>query len=179
MSGDVRNVVVSSCVFEETDRGIRLKTRRGRGGTVEGIQLTNLVMEKVMCPFVFNMYYFCGADGKMKHVWDKAPYPVTEGTPCLKDVAISGVRARQCTACAGFFYGLSEMPVEGVTMNDVVVEMDPEGPAGTPAMMEGCPSMQGAGFFLRNARGVDLRGVKVRGVKGEIMDVDESVQLEG
>ncbi|MBR4332092.1 MAG: glycoside hydrolase family 28 protein, partial [Clostridia bacterium] len=27
MSGDIRNVVVSSCVFHETDRGIRLKTR--------------------------------------------------------------------------------------------------------------------------------------------------------
>ena len=50
MSGNIRNVVVSSCVFYETDRGIRLKTRRGRGGTVEGIQLNNLIMEKVMCP---------------------------------------------------------------------------------------------------------------------------------
>ena len=112
MSGGIRNVVVSSCVFYETDRGIRLKTRRGRGGTVEGIQLNNLVMEKVMCPFVFNMYYFCGANGKMKHVWDKAPYPVTDATPCLRDVVISDVRARQCTACAGFFYGLAEMPVD-------------------------------------------------------------------
>ncbi|MBQ8616607.1 MAG: glycoside hydrolase family 28 protein [Clostridia bacterium] len=178
MSGDIRNVVVSSCVFYETDRGIRLKTRRGRGGTVEGIQLTNLVMEKVMCPFVFNMYYFCGADGKMKHVWDKAAYPITEGTPALRDVAISGVRARQCTACAGFFYGLAEMPVEGVSMQDVVVEMAADGPSGRPAMMDGCPDMQGAGFFLRNSVGVDLRGVKVRGVKGEWLDIDDSVKLE-
>jgi len=177
MSGDIRNVVVSSCVFYETDRGIRLKTRRGRGGIVEGVQLTNLVMEKVMCPFVFNMYYFCGADGRMKHVWDKAPYPVGEGTPCLRDVSISGVRARRCTACAGFFYGLAEMPVEGVSMRDVVVEMC-DGSSGRPAMMDGCPDMQRAGFFLRNAVNVDLRGVKVRGVKGEWLDVDASVQLE-
>ena len=177
MSGDIRNVVVSSCVFYETDRGIRLKTRRGRGGTVEGIQLTNLVMEKVMCPFVFNMYYFCGADGKMKHVWDKAPYPINERTPCLRDVSISGVRARKCTACAGFFYGLAEMPVEGVSMQDVVVEMT-DGPVGHPAMMDGCPDMQRNGFFLRNAVNVDLRGVKVIGVNGEWLDIDGSVQLE-
>ena len=177
MSGDIRNVVVTSCVFYETDRGIRLKTRRGRGGTVEGIQLTNLVMEKVMCPFVFNMYYFCGADGKMKHVWDKAPYPITERTPCLRDVSISGVRARKCTACAGFFYGLAEMPVEGVSMQDVVVEMT-DGPVGHPAMMDGCPDMQRNGFFLRNAVNVDLRGVKVIGVSGEWLDIDGSVQLE-
>ncbi len=177
MSGDIRNVVVSSCVFYETDRGIRLKTRRGRGGTVEGIQLTNLLMEKVMCPFVFNMYYFCGADGKMKHVWDKNPYPVTERTPCLRDVSISNVRARKCTACAGFFYGLAEMPVDMISMQDVVVEMA-DGPADCPAMMDGCPEMQRAGFFLRNAVNVDLRGVKVRGVDGMWLDADESVILE-
>ncbi len=177
MSGDIRNVVVSSCVFYETDRGIRLKTRRGRGGTVEGIQLTNLVMEKVMCPFVFNMYYFCGADGKMKHVWDKAPYPVTERTPCLRDVSISGVRARKCTACAGFFYGLAEMPVEGVSMQDVVVEMT-DGPSGRPAMMDGCPDMKRAGFFLRNAVNVDLHGVRVLDVNGDWLDADNSVRLE-
>ena len=176
MSGDIRNVVVSSCVFYETDRGVRLKTRRGRGGVVEGVQLSNLIMEKVMCPFVFNMYYFCGKDGKMKRVWDKAPYPVTDETPCLRDVSISGVRARGCTACAGFFYGLAEMPVEGVTMQDVIVEMV-DGPAGRPAMMDGCPEMRRAGFFLRNASNVDLRGVKVRGVQGKWLDADGSVQL--
>ncbi len=178
MSGDIRNVVVSSCVFYETDRGIRLKTRRGRGGTVEGIQLENLVMEKVMCPFVFNMYYFCGSDGKFKHVWDKAPYPIADTTPALRDVTITGVRARRCTACAGFFYGLAEMPVEGVTMQDVVVEMTQDGPADRPAAMEGCPEMKGAGFFLRNAKNVDLRGVKVRGVQGQWLDIDNSVELE-
>lgn len=31
MSGDIRNVVISNCVFKQTDRGIRLKSRRGRG----------------------------------------------------------------------------------------------------------------------------------------------------
>lgn len=177
MSGDIRNVVVSSCVFYETDRGIRLKTRRGRGGTVEGIQLNNLVMEKVMCPFVFNMYYSCGTDMSMRHVWEKVPYPVDQGTPCLRDVSITGVRARKCTACAGFFYGLAEMPVEGVSMQDVVVEMT-DGPAGCPAMMSGCPEMQRAGFFLRNAVQVDLHGVKVCGVDGDWLDMDDSVRLE-
>ncbi len=178
MSGDIRNVVVSSCVFYETDRGIRLKTRRGRGGRVEGIYLSDLIMEKVMCPFVFNMYYFCGRDGKLRRVWDKAPYPVGEDTPMLRDVTITGVRARQCTASAGFFYGLAEMPVEGVTMRDIVVEMTQDGPAGTPAMMDGCPRMQGAGFFLRNAVGVSLRDVKVLGVHGDVLDIDESVRME-
>ena len=38
MSGDIRNVTISNCVFQDTDRGIRLKSRRGRGGVVEDIR---------------------------------------------------------------------------------------------------------------------------------------------
>lgn len=177
MSGDIRNVLVNSCVFYETDRGIRLKTRRGRGGVVEGIQLTNLIMERVMCAFVFNMYYYCGKGGKEKYVWDKAAYPIDERTPRLRDVRISDVSCRGCTSCAGFFWGLSEMPIEGVTMKNVLVEMDSEGADGTPAMMNDCPVMNRRGFFLRNAANVDLSGVRVTGLQGELMDTDESVKL--
>lgn len=173
MSGGIRNVAVSSCVFYETDRGVRLKTRRGRGGTVEGLQLTNLIMENVMCPFVFNMYYFCGKDGKTPYVRDKLPQPVTNSTPHLRDVSISGVRARSCTACAGFFYGLPESPVEGVVLRDVIVEMAADGPADTPAMMEDCPVMQSAGFYLRNVKNVNLHDVQVRGIVGTEIDGDD------
>ena len=178
MSGGIRNVVVSSCVFSGTDRGIRLKTRRGRGGTVEGIQLTNLSMENVVCPFVFNMYY----GGRVKkpeeqYFWDKSPLPVDDRTPCLRDVSISGVRARGVTACAAFFYGLPEMPVEDVSIKDVVVEMS-DGYVEEAGMMADPPILKKAGFFLRNAVCVDIRSVKVLGVEGELINRDESVFME-
>ena len=38
MSGGVRNVTISNCTFVGTDRGIRLKSRRGRGAAVEDIR---------------------------------------------------------------------------------------------------------------------------------------------
>ena len=175
MSGGVRNILVSNCVFHETDRGIRLKTRRGRGGTVEGLRVSGLMMEKVMCPFVFNMYYFCGKDGKTERVRSKDPQPVDATTPVLRDVTVSGVTVRHCTSCAGFFWGLPEMPVEGITLRDVVVEMDPDGKADHPAMMDGCPEMCRRGFFLRNAKNVDISGVQVLNVDGLTVDRDNSV----
>ena len=175
MSGGVRNIRVSDCIFYETDRGIRLKTRRGRGGIVEGLRASGLIMEKVMCPFVFNMYYFCGKDGKTERVRTKAALPVDETTPVLRDVTISDVTVRQCSACAGFFWGLTEMPVERVTLQNVTVEMDPDGKPDHPAMMDGCPEMRGQGFFLRNARNVDISGVRVLNAVGPVVDRDESV----
>ena len=178
MSGGIRNVLVSSCVFNQTDRGVRLKTRRGRGGAVSGIQLSNLIMKKVMCPFVFNMYYECGKGGKLPEVQDRAPRPRTAATPQLRDVRITGVTAYECGACAGFFFGLPESPVSGVTLRDVLVEMDPSAKADRPAMMVGCPDMKGAGFYLRNAVDVDLSGVTVLGAEGPLQDFDESVALK-
>ena len=71
MSGSVRNVTISNCVFEGTDRGIRIKSRRGRGGAVEDIRINNIVMTKVMCPLIMNLYYFCGEGGKADIVKDK------------------------------------------------------------------------------------------------------------
>jgi len=50
MSGGIRNVVISNCVLIGTDRGIRIKTRRGRGGILEDIRVSNLIMDSVLCP---------------------------------------------------------------------------------------------------------------------------------
>lgn len=177
MSGSVRDVSVSNCIFHQTDRGIRLKTRRGRGGEVSGIRLSSLMMDEVMCAFVFNMYYFCGKGGKLQRVWDKNAYPVDETTPSLKNVCISDVVCRNCTAAAGYFYGLTEMPVENVSIKNVTIEMKPDGEPGTPAMMNDCPVMQAGGFFLRNVQGLSFEGVTIKGVKGPDFDLDETVSI--
>ncbi len=149
----------------------------GRGGTVEGVRVSSLTMEKVMCPFVFNMYYFCGKDGKLKRVWDKAAYPVDETTPALRNVTIQRVKAENCTACAAFFYGLTERPVEGVTFRDITVTMDENGEAAAPAMMNDCPVMKQGGLFLRSAVGVRFENVKIENVQGAMWDIDESVEV--
>ena len=47
MSGSVRKVTISNCVFDGTDRGIRIKSTRGRGGVVEDIRVSNIVMSNI------------------------------------------------------------------------------------------------------------------------------------
>lgn len=46
-SGDVRNVYVHDCRFEGTDRGLRLKSERGRGGVVENLYVRDVEMRDV------------------------------------------------------------------------------------------------------------------------------------
>ena len=44
-AGGVRHVAIANCVFDGTDRGIRIKTCRGRGSAVEHVSVSNVVMQ--------------------------------------------------------------------------------------------------------------------------------------
>lgn len=176
MSGGVRNVTVANCVFQDTDRGLRVKTRRRRGGIVENIHFSNCIMDRVMCPFVFNMYYFCGEDGKAEYVRDREAHPVDGGTPGIRGIHISNVTVTNASAAAGFVYGLKEMPVSGVTLSNVRITMDPEGAPATPAMMDGLSPVSAQGFFLRNARELVFDNVIIANARGGEILADDSVE---
>jgi polygalacturonase len=165
MSGDVRNVVIANCVFVGTDRGIRLKSRRGRGGVVEDVRVSNIVMRDVLCPFTMNLYYVCGAEGD-RVVSDKGARPVTEATPRFRRIQLSNITVRDARLAAAFLYGLAEMPLEDVALSDVTIAMAPEAEAGLAEMAEGIDPMARAGIFVRNARGLRLHNVAVTGQLG-------------
>jgi polygalacturonase len=177
MSGGVRNVVISNCVFIGTDRGIRMKSRRGRGGTVEDIRVSNLVMDDVLCPLTINLYYNCGARGDPL-VSDKKPHPVDDSTPAFRHIHLNHITARNVKYAAGFFYGLAEMPLEDVTLGDVSISLAAETKAGYPEMADGIDLMGQAGFYVRNARRLLLERVEISGQRGPAIQVADSSQVE-
>ncbi len=177
MSGGVKNVVISNCVFIGTDRGIRIKTRRGRGGTVEDIRVSNLVMDGVLCPFTMNLYYHIGERGNLM-VSDKNPRPVDAGTPRVRGIHFSHITARQVRQAAGFLYGLAEMPLEDITFTDISVSFSEDADPDYPEMADDIPSMSQAGFFVRNARRLRFERVDVIGQRGPAFDIADSTEVE-
>ncbi len=178
MSGDIRNVTVSNCVFEGTDRGIRLKSRRGRGGVVEDIRVSNIVMKGVICPFILNLYYYCGPRGKEKYVWDKNSYPVTEDTPAFRRIHFSNITARDVSASAGFLYGLAEMYVEDVTFYQVSIAMADDAEPGIPAMMSRLEPMKQRGFYCGNVSGIQFHHVTVSNHEGPAFYINNGHDIE-
>ncbi len=166
MSGSVRNVVIANCVFVGTDRGLRLKSRRGRGGIVEDIRVTNVVMRDVLCPFTMNLFYHINKRGD-PIVSDKNPRPLDEGTPRFRHIHLSHITARGVKLAAGFLYGLPEMPIADVTLEDVSIAMDRTAEAGYAEMADDVPQHRAAGFFARNVRGLRLRQVEITDQIGE------------
>src|SRR5699024_9690845 len=163
MSGGVRNVVISNCVFQGTDRGIRLKTRRGRGGLVENLMVTNVVMDDVLCPLTINPFYSCGPDGKAPHVGDRHPRDVDEGTPHIRGIHLAHIVASRVRASAAHVVGLPEAPVSDLSIDDfsVTFAADPE-PA-VPEMAAGLEPVARRGMELGNVRGAHLARIRIHG----------------
>lgn len=178
MSGDIRNVTVSNCVFEGTDRGIRLKSRRGRGGVIEDIRISNIVMKDVICPFILNLYYYFGPRGNDKFVYDKNPYPITAETPIFRRIHFSNITAREVSAAAGFLYGLAEMYVEDITFNEISIAMKENAKAALPAMMAGLEPMKQRGFYCSNVSDIRFNHVTVSNHEGPAFYVENGKDVE-
>ena len=112
MSGGVRNIVISNCIFDGTDRGIRIKTTRGRGGVVEDLRVDNIIMKNIReQAIVLDMEY------------SKAPLePVSERTPRFRNIRFSNITAQGREAM--FVNGLDEMPVSGISLHDVIFDTE-------------------------------------------------------
>jgi polygalacturonase len=112
MSGGVKNIVISNCIFDGTDRGIRIKTTRGRGGVVEDIRVDNIIMKNIHDQaFVMDMEYS-----------RTEKEPVSERTPRFKNIRISNVTAY--TKQVALINGLEEMPVEDISFNDIWIQAE-------------------------------------------------------
>src|SRR5687768_9409101 len=112
MSGGVKNIVISNCIFDGTDRGIRIKTTRGRGGVVEDIRVDNIIMKNIRDQaFVLDMEYS-----------RTEKEPVSERTPRFRNIRISNVTAY--TKQVALINGLEEMPVEDVSFNDIWMQAE-------------------------------------------------------
>lgn len=178
MSGGVRNVVISNCVFEGTDRGIRLKSRRGRGGVVEDIRVDNIIMKEVITPFAVNLYYFCGDGGKEPKVSDKNPYPVTLETPLFRRIHFSNITAREVSATAGFIFGLPEQPVSEITFDNITISMAKKATPGYPDMLSGQEPLAKQGFFCCYTRNIMFRNIHISENEGPVFSIHKSQAID-
>ncbi|TCT39549.1 glycoside hydrolase family 88 protein [Martelella mediterranea] len=151
MSGSVSNVTVARCEMRDTDRGFRVKTRRGRGGFVSQILMEDCEMDNVVSPFVMNAFYFCDSDGKSDYVQSRDPDAVSDVTPRMSDITMRRVVARNVHTSAAAFYGLPEMPIENVTIEDYTVSYAPHAIAQPPVMACQIDPVRHAGIIAENA----------------------------
>lgn len=148
MSGGIRNVTVSNCIFSGTEIGIRLKTMRGRGAAVENINVTNVIMDNVPHPIHMDMHY-----------WKPMPpEPAGERTPHFRNLRFSHIDATRAEAAA-YLHGLEEAPIEDLRIDGLrVVSKKP--------------------FHARHVRGLELRNVRLECAEGPELVLEDVADVE-
>lgn len=169
IAAGVNNVKIQDCIFLNTDRGLRVKTRRGRGkdSVLDNIVFENIRMDNVMTPFVVNSFYFCDPDGKTEYVACKEPLPVDERTPRIDRLIFRNIECHNCHVAGAYIYGLPEQKIAEVTMENVHIDYAEEAKSGVAAMMLGCDESCKKGIVAANVKKLKLENVKIEGVASE------------
>lgn len=175
IAAGVRHLSCKKCIFEDTDRGLRVKTRRGRGedSVVEDILFEDIKMDGVLTPFVVNSYYWCcDPDGHSTYVSTKEPLPVDERTPRIKELAFRNIEAHNCHVAGTFIYGLPEAKIEKVIMENIEIDFAENPTPEYPAMMAEVEPCTNRGVFINNVKELTLKNVKVHGTAGEPFEIE-------
>ena len=176
----VRNLEISRCFFRGTDRGIRVKSRRGRGKNcvIDNAVFENIRMEGVLTPIAVNLWYnCCDPDRESEYVWSREKLPVDERTPrmgrfCFRNLECTGAEVAAC-----YIDGLPEAPIEEVTLENIHVSFSPDAKPGIPIMENFAKERCRLGFYLDNVRRVHVKGVTIEGAEGQGLIVNHCEEL--
>ena len=148
MSGGVKRVTISNCVFDGTDAGIRLKASRGRGGVVEQIRVDNIVMRNIQRnAFIFDLFY--DKTSKVE--------PVSERTPIFRNIHLSNITGREIKQI-GYISGIEEMPVQNISFNNLNMEAE-------------------KGFVVNTAKDIYFNNVEFSATKGSPWVFEKSEKI--
>lgn len=179
----ITGLTVTRCLFEHTDRGLRIKTRRGRGkdAVIDGVTFENIKMDGVLTPIVINMWYnCCDPDRHSEYVWSREALPVDERTPTLGKFVFRNMVCDGCHVAACYCDGLPERPIEEITLENIAFSYAENAVSGVPAMREFIEPMCRAGMIFDNVKSLSVRKVNVNGADGEALTVRavEKIVLE-
>jgi polygalacturonase len=152
-SGGIRNVVASNITAVDTENGIRLKSRRGRGGVVEDVRFDNWTMENVGEGIVVTSYYVMGGET------GTTEEPVSLRTPAFRNIGISHITVTGARKKVVDIDGLPEMPISGLRLIDIVG-------AGQ------------VGLTARYTDGLELRDVQIDGARGSAFSIESATHLK-
>jgi polygalacturonase len=159
-SGWIRNLVASNITCEGTQMGVRMKSRRGRGGGVEDVRFDNWTMKDVGQGINVTNFYLM--EGEVR----TGAEPVSKRTPVFRNIAISNMSINRARVAINV-EGLPEMPISGLRISNVVASAKTGMKAYNTVAMElhnvQVNADSGPAFLVKDSRELELDNVSSRG----------------
>ena len=112
MSGSVRNVWVTDSEFVGTDRGLRIKSMRGRGGTIENVFYENVRHQDIRLMVVELTTFYATS----------TLTPKTDIPPTIRNIHVKNISARGAPATEAIdIVGLPELAIRDVSFENVEI----------------------------------------------------------
>jgi hypothetical protein len=147
MSGGVKRVTISNCVFEGTERGIRIKTMRGRGGVVEDIRVSNISMYNIINEGILITMRYQPTN----------PESLSVRTPEVKNIQLSGINIRGAARPVAV-YGLEERAVSEISFNDLRIYSE-------------------RGILIENTSGITFHDIRMHITQGSPLEAKDSKNI--
>jgi hypothetical protein len=156
-SGWIRNLVASNITCDGTQMGVRIKSRRGRGGGVEDVRFDNWTMENVGTAINVTNYYLMEGEKPSTGV-----EPVSNRTPVFRNIAVSHMTLNHARVGIDI-EGLPEMPVTNLRISDVMgsakTGMNAYNTSGLELHQVRLDAESGPAFLIRDSKDLELDGV--------------------
>lgn len=112
-SGGVRNVYAVNCQFKGTDRIVRIKTARGRGGIIENMWFKDITGEDILSEAIhLNMLY----------TGTRLPaQTVSQTTPTIRNIHFENIKCSSGKNYAIELLGIPEMLIENIWFDGIDV----------------------------------------------------------
>lgn len=167
-SGGIQKVLVTNCLFRQTDRGLRIKSQRGRGNlaVIQDITFRNIRMEGVKAPFVINAFYKAGND-EYDERFLREYREVTDLTPVFQEFAFEDIICKNVSYGVGFFLGLPESMLEKVTLKNISISYKADASPGEMAMTAWKDEFLHVGFVCENVKLLVLEHIRFQNEPSE------------
>lgn len=168
-SGGIENVTVVSCLFRHTDRGLRIKSQRGRGSyaLIKDINFDNILMENVKAPLIINAFYKAGNDEPDDYRYLRVKREVDERTPVFGSFTFKNIRAVDVEWTAGYFLGLPESSLKKITLSNIHISYKEDATGGAAVMTRDAIDFCKRGFIFENVDEVSLEKIEIAGCEGD------------
>lgn len=153
-SGGIRNVYAYDCRFDGTDRIVRVKTARGRGGVIENMWFREISADTIQQEALhINMLY----------TGNRLPAePVTNATPRIRNLHYSNISCSYGKKAAIEILGIPEMPVDNITFDSISIAA-------------------AKGIVCNDANNISFSNVSIRPTGGPVVSIldGEKIVLDG
>ena len=112
-SGGIRNIFIHDCRFDGTDRGLRLKTARGRGAIIENIWVENVQMGEIVKEAIIV--------NTLRYTKRYPAHPLTERTPTYRNLNFRNIKCQYANEAAIRIIGLPEKPMQGLRFENIAI----------------------------------------------------------